>query len=466
MERRRLVVRAAGKDIRERGRWRLSQSVSSPRSSGSRPWPDRDRPDSPSGPMVRPPAPRSRDAPGGASAADLPAHVRDTVADAPNGSPDGVRAHLRTPTGRVDRVDGGLRSRIQLAPRPPGRALERRRSMGDRGGGILAGLLLLLGCRVPGRGERVVGLGERFLQIVRRRHRPLLDVRAQSVEIVGRLLDVLRGLVHVALDERLVGAGHALVRLYLGGAGRLRVGRRDPGHQHDGDAYAPYREPSADHLRSSSGRGGTSQRRINIHRGGTTTLGLAREAVSLIRLVGRPRRDAHWSSANATPFTHALRLPKQQVLWLRHSAAHQRNPDQQTVQIVLTGDCPNPLVTPPDQQPIGFWGGESDYSRSLASSSSRSPLSGRLTMVTSEVKPRSGVGPVSRRQLGELDEHVARRSRIEEGDAGTAVADARRLIAELHPLRPEFSEGAVDVFHLEADVKEPGALLIDPSRHT
>src|SRR6516162_10489713 len=111
MERRRLVVRAAGKDIRERGRWRLALG------------PDGATP----GPAI----------PGCSGRSDLPAHVRNTVADAPNGSPDGVRAHLRTPTGRVDRVDGGLRSRIQLAPRPPGRALERRRSMGDRGGGIL-----------------------------------------------------------------------------------------------------------------------------------------------------------------------------------------------------------------------------------------------------------------------------------------------------------------------------------------
>src|SRR5215472_2361493 len=55
------------------------------------------------------------------------------------------------------------------------------------------------------------------------------------------------------------------------------------------------------------------------HRGGTTTLGLAREAVSLIRLVARPRRDARWSSANARPvhprvirpWTRARRLSRE-----------------------------------------------------------------------------------------------------------------------------------------------------------
>src|SRR5262249_33929687 len=39
------------------------------------------------------------------------------------------------------------------------------------------------------------------------------------------------------------------------------------------------------------------------------------------------------------------------------------------------------------------------------------------------------------------------------------------LVAELHALGPELGQGAVDVRHFEADVKEPGALLGDPSRH-
>src|SRR5262245_48833010 len=69
---------------------------------------------------------------------------------------------------------------------------------------------------------------------------------------------------------------------------------------------------------------------------------------------------------------------------------------------------------------------------------------------------------VTRRQLGQLDQHIARGGRIDEGDARAAMADARRLVAELDALPPELGEGAVDVLDLEAYVEQPRAPLANP----
>src|SRR6185369_11305334 len=52
-----------------------------------------------------------------------------------------------------------------------------------------------------------------------------------------------------------------------------------------------------------------------------------------------------------------------------------------------------------------------------------------------------------------------------EGDARAAVADARRLVAELDALLLELGQRAVDVLDLEADVKETGPLLANPPGH-
>src|SRR5262249_23457269 len=67
---------------------------------------------------------------------------------------------------------------------------------------------------------------------------------------------------------------------------------------------------------------------------------------------------------------------------------------------------------------------------------------------------------------GELDQDVAGRGRVEERDARAAMADPRRLVAQLHTLLPKLGESAIDVLDLEADVEEAGALLVDPLPHT
>src|SRR5262245_7061700 len=77
----------------------------------------------------------------------------------------------------------------------------------------------------------------------------------------------------------------------------------------------------------------------------------------------------------------------------------------------------------------------------------------------------SGGCAVTGRQLRELDEHVAGRRRIDEGDARPAVTDAWRLVAQFDALGPQLVERAVDVFHLEADVEEAGTMVAHPLRH-
>src|SRR4029079_13121365 len=75
-----------------------------------------------------------------------------------------------------------------------------------------------------------------------------------------------------------------------------------------------------------------------------------------------------------------------------------------------------------------------------------------------------GIGVVGR-QLRELDQDVAGSRWVDERDPRAAVADARRLVPDRDALGPELGERAVDVLHLEADVKEPRALLGDPAGH-
>src|SRR5262245_38277427 len=80
----------------------------------------------------------------------------------------------------------------------------------------------------------------------------------------------------------------------------------------------------------------------------------------------------------------------------------------------------------------------------------------RATVYSSRVRAVTG------RELRELDQHLAGRGRVDEGDARAAVADPWSLVAELHALGLELGEGAVDILHLEADVEQAGALLADP----
>src|SRR5207244_797866 len=64
--------------------------------------------------------------------------------------------------------------------------------------------------------------------------------------------------------------------------------------------------------------------------------------------------------------------------------------------------------------------------------------------------------------LGQLDQDVGRRRRIDEGDAAAPVARARRLVDELHALGAQLCEGALDVLDLQADVVQALAFLGDP----
>src|SRR5690606_33934695 len=66
------------------------------------------------------------------------------------------------------------------------------------------------------------------------------------------------------------------------------------------------------------------------------------------------------------------------------------------------------------------------------------------------------------RRFGELDEEVAGRDRVDEGDAPAAMADLRLLVEELHALAAQFVQRRVDVLDLEADVEEALAALGDP----
>ena len=70
--------------------------------------------------------------------------------------------------------------------------------------------------------------------------------------------------------------------------------------------------------------------------------------------------------------------------------------------------------------------------------------------------------PASCRQFRQFDQHIAGGRRIEERDARAAMADARRLVAQLYALRLQFGERAVDVLDLEADVEQALALFGDP----
>src|SRR5215831_18498176 len=79
-------------------------------------------------------------------------------------------------------------------------------------------------------------------------------------------------------------------------------------------------------------------------------------------------------------------------------------------------------------------------------------------------RPRSGVSAVTGRQLGQLDQDISGGGRIEEGDPRSAVPDTRRFVAQRDALLLELRQRAIDVLHLEADVKEARALLADPLR--
>src|SRR5580698_10327660 len=72
---------------------------------------------------------------------------------------------------------------------------------------------------------------------------------------------------------------------------------------------------------------------------------------------------------------------------------------------------------------------------------------------------------MSRRQLRQLDQHIPGRRRINKRNARPAMPDPRRLVPQLHALRLQLRQRAIDVLHLEADMKQPSALLLNPLRN-
>ena len=69
-----------------------------------------------------------------------------------------------------------------------------------------------------------------------------------------------------------------------------------------------------------------------------------------------------------------------------------------------------------------------------------------------------------RRDLSKLNQDIAGRFRIEEGDAGAAMADTRFLVEQLHALLAQLVERAVDILDLEAKMEQALAFLLDPFR--
>src|SRR5262245_11874512 len=67
-----------------------------------------------------------------------------------------------------------------------------------------------------------------------------------------------------------------------------------------------------------------------------------------------------------------------------------------------------------------------------------------------------------RRKFDQLDHHVVGRCGIEEGDARVGMAKPRRLVDQLYALALEFGQCRLDVLHLQANVKQPFAVLGDP----
>jgi hypothetical protein len=65
----------------------------------------------------------------------------------------------------------------------------------------------------------------------------------------------------------------------------------------------------------------------------------------------------------------------------------------------------------------------------------------------------------ARRHFGELEQDVAGRFRVDEGDAAIAVADHRGLVEERRALGLQLGERGVDILDLEADVKKALPLL-------
>src|SRR4249919_1205371 len=67
---------------------------------------------------------------------------------------------------------------------------------------------------------------------------------------------------------------------------------------------------------------------------------------------------------------------------------------------------------------------------------------------------------MSLRRFYDLGQHSARRTRVDEGDAGVAYADARLVIDQLHAGVLEPSQDIVDVADRVGDVMQAGAPLL------